>query len=103
MSTISLKSLLKKKPAIDSLTLLSFDMDIYLVELDIGGQSVRVVDDDGKPMAWRSQLLAKKPFKGLGIKRSRLRHESTYDEMIGMPPKGGEMEVSIQNPDDDPS
>lgn len=102
MSRISLTELKSTKPQVDVLRLLSLEPAIYIVEVDIGGDTLRVVDDQGHALTYRCQLDAKKPFKGLGIEQTRLRHESPYDEMIGLPGKAETgMEVRIQNPDDD--
>lgn len=86
----------------DQLTLNSFESSVYLVEVRLAGERVLLCDDTGLPRVFRSQLEAKKPFKGLGIARTVLVHESPYNEMIGMP--GGKvdpLEVLLANPDDD--
>lgn len=90
-----------QKSAIDKLILMSFESEIYLVKVDIGGQRYQVCES-GKPKMFRSQLMAKIPFKGIGINHTVLVHESPYAEMIGL--DGGKvepMEVKIQSPDDD--
>lgn len=101
MRRITLKELDRSRSA-QGLRLLGFDGDLYLVELEIDGHWYRVTDEQGAALQYRSQLAAKKPFKGLGITRALLRHRSAYDEMVGLP-EGGEnlMEIGIQLPDYD--
>ncbi len=101
MLRISLKDL-HKNPRAQVLRLLSVAGDLYLIELEIEGQWHRVTDEAGAALQYRSQLAAKKPFKGLGITRALLRHESAYDEMVGLSAEGKNvMEVNIQIPDRD--
>lgn len=99
---ISIDTLQTKRPSIEQLVLRSFECEIYLVDVQIDTELFAVVGADNKPLMFRSQLAAKKPFKGLGVQQTFLRHDSPYNEMIGLEFGAIEpMVVSINNPDDD--
>lgn len=101
MRKVSLSSVQEYRNRIETLRLHSFERDLYLAEIEVDGEPLQVVGEDGSPASWRSQLAAKNAFKGLGITRARLRHQSSYDEMIGLGEAAEAMEVDIQNPDAD--
>ncbi len=102
MSAVTIDDLHDRRPEIEVLCLRSLDPDLYLVEVLIGGERLRVTGSDGKSLTARSQLAAKRPFKGLTVMRAVVRHESSYDEMVGQPGRAGNaMEVTISRPDDD--
>ncbi len=103
MKSMTLAQLGALQPALNLLRLRSFDPDIYLVEMVIQDETYRLTDTLGRPMAFRSQLAAKKPFKGLSVERAELVQESAYDEMIGQPQRTGRntLRVDIARPKDD--
>lgn len=99
---IRLEALQAERPVIEQLLLKSFECEIYLVDVKIDSKEYQVVDKDNKPLVFRSQLAAKKPFKGLGINTTMLSHQSPYNEMIGL--ESGQVDpmlVRLNNPDDD--
>ena len=100
---VSLQQLQNGNTLVDTLIVQSFECEHYLVNvLDISGNRLIVCDDSGKPLSFRSQLDAKKPFKGLGITTTQLEHQSPYNEMIGITPSPvAAMNVPIANPDQD--
>lgn len=99
---ISLEALQSERPIIEQLVLKSFECEIYLVDVKIDSKDYQVVDAAGKPLMFRSQLAAKKPFKGLGISQTMLSHSSPYNEMIGIDSEPVEpMLVKLNNPDED--
>ncbi|NVK00140.1 MAG: hypothetical protein HWE12_01240 [Oceanospirillaceae bacterium] len=99
---ISLETLQSERPVIEQLVLKSFECEIYLVDVKIDSKEFQVVDAQGKPLMFRSQLAAKKPFKGLGVSDTRLSHASPYNEMIGLECAAVEpMLVRLNNPDED--
>lgn len=101
---IRLEVLQSQRPVIEQLVLKSFECEIYLVDVKIDSEEYQVVGEDDKPLMFRSQLAAKKPFKGLGVAQTLLRHSSPYSEMIGLEYAAVEpMEVLLGNPDTDPS
>lgn len=100
---ISLSELRADATGISRLLLHSHECELYLVSIeDTQGQQRMVCDDEGQPLHFRSQLMAKLPFKGLGIEDTWLRHHSPYNEMIGNPVQAvAPLEVRIANPDQD--
>lgn len=100
---VSLSQLQQGKVSIKTLILQSFECEHYLVNI-LDPQDIRhiVSDEQGKPLSFRSQLEAKKPFKGLGVIETQLEHQSPYNEMIGIEPAPvAAMNVKIANPDQD--
>lgn len=86
------------------LEVLSFEPDIYLANIVLGGERYRVYRAPGELLREFSQLAIKKHFKAFKITRTELIHQSSYDEMIGNPaPAGGEFKVKIANPQADHS
>ncbi|KAA0875896.1 DUF6482 family protein [Nitrincola tapanii] len=100
---VSLHEVQKGQLAIERLILRSFECEIYLVSIEEKTRGELIVcDPQGSPLSFRSQLDAKKPFKGLGITRTELHHQSPYNEMIGIAVNPVEpMQVKIANPDQD--
>ncbi|KDE39267.1 hypothetical protein ADINL_2396 [Nitrincola lacisaponensis] len=99
---ITLKQLQQGHP-VKQLILQSMECELYLVNIcDHTDQRWIVCDEQGKPLSYRSQLDAKKPFKGLGIQQTLLEHQSPYNEMIGIEPaQVAALQVRIANPDQD--
>lgn len=100
---ISLQQIQQGQTKIHTLIVQSFECEHYLVNiLDLSGNRLIVCDNTGKPLSFRSQLEAKKPFKGLGVNETQLEHQSPYNEMIGITPNPvAAMNVRIANPDQD--
>lgn len=89
-------------PAIQRLLVMSYEPDIYLATVVINEENHLVYRAPGEILKEFSQLGLKKHFKGLGIKRTYLIHNTAYDEMVGNPPSANRpMELKIANPDDD--
>lgn len=99
----TLDALHKNAIRIRELRLRSLECELYMVSVvDDLGQEHRVCDQQGSPLSFRSQLAAKKPFKGLGVAKTLLVHDSPYNEMIGVSHgKVDAMVVAIANPDQD--
>lgn len=100
---VSIQQLQQGHPSIHTLIVQSFECEHYLVNVvDKAGNRLIVCDNLGKPLSFRSQLDAKKPFKGLGVTTTQLEHQSPYNEMIGITPSPvAAMNVPIANPDQD--
>lgn len=99
---VTVDQLAKDRPAIAELRLKSFECEHYLVEVELASGRALVCNADGRPQVYRSQLAAKVPFKGMGIKRAVLEHQSHYDEMIGLSTTSVEpLLVDISLPDND--
>jgi len=102
MNKMTLTQIKSAASSPDQLILSSFESSIYLVELLLGGERVALCDERGLPVVFRSQLEAKKPFKGMGISKTLLVQNTAYNEMIGMPSgQVNPLEVHLANPDDD--
>lgn len=100
---ITLQQIQQSSVSINRLIIQSFECEHYLVNVvNANGQRLIVCDSSGKPLSFRSQLDAKKPFKGLNILDTQLEHQSPYNEMIGIEPSTmAIMNVKIANPDQD--
>lgn len=100
---VTLQQLHQGHTPIANLIVQSFECEHYLVNItDTAGNRLIVCDEQGKPLAFRSQLEAKKPFKGLGIADTLLEHQSPYNEMIGIEVSPvNALLVRIANPDQD--
>ncbi|TCK08470.1 DUF6482 family protein [Marinobacterium mangrovicola] len=97
---ITLEQLIAGK--VQRLFLRSFENGLYLTEVETSQGQFTVCDAAGLPLKFRSQLDAKKSFKGLGITDTWLVQESAYNEMIGMPTGRVEpLKVKLLNPDQD--
>ncbi len=102
MQKLTLDQLKRDKPAIEQLIVRSFECEIYLVELMLKDGVHIFCDAAGAPQMFRSQLAAKLPFKGMGIRDTLLTQASPYNEMIGLDVGSIEpLNVRISNPDDD--
>lgn len=87
---------------IEQIILNSFESSIYLVDIKVKGSLYQLTDEAGRPQIFRSQLAAKKPFKGLGVRETLLHHQSPYGEMIGLDQAQVKpMMLRISNPDED--
>ncbi len=99
---ITLEALFSADVRVKQLILRSFENGLYLTEVELEEGRCTVCDSSGLPLSFRSQLDAKKSFKGLGITDTRLLQQSPYNEMIGMPTDRVEpLEVKLLNPDQD--
>lgn len=102
MQRLTLDQLKRDKPAIKQLIVRSFECEIYLVELILKDGLYIFCDAAGRPQMFRSQLAAKLPFKGMGVRETILTQASPYNEMIGLDVGSIEpLSVHISNPDDD--
>ncbi|WP_432698563.1 DUF6482 family protein [Marinobacterium sp. YM272] len=99
---ITLEQLFSGNIRVQQLLLRSFENSLYLTDVRTEEGCWSVCNAAGTPLTFRSQLDAKKAFKGLGIEDTRLVHQSPYNEMIGMPEDRVEpLEVKLLNPDQD--
>ncbi|MFP8966297.1 DUF6482 family protein [Pokkaliibacter sp. CJK22405] len=86
----------------EKLRVQSLENSLYLVEVWLGNDWARLVDEKGATCCFRSQTDAKRPFRGMGVREVVLRQQSAYDEMVGLPT--GEdlwMEIPLRCPDED--
>ena len=100
MTRLKVEQLPTFRNKITLLRIRSIDPQLYLTQVVADGVTYDIADEHGIA-CFRSQNDAKKPFVGLGIRKTMLSHRSSYDEMIGMPISDqNEIEVAVQNPDD---
>lgn len=79
-----IKNIKSKSMAVDMLTVCSYEMNVYLVELRAGDEKGLVYEGDS-PMRFYSSQHIRDVFDGLNILAAQMIHESPYDEMIGNP------------------
>jgi len=99
---VTIDQLNRDRPVISELRLKSFECEHYLVQLTTDQGQSMLVDDNGRPQVFRSQLAAKIPFKGFIVQRAVLEHQSYYDEMIGLQASKVEpllVDISLPNND----
>ena len=92
-----LNEMLKNQVTIERLKILSFEMNIYLVDVELEDFRGLVRDDKNNPQRFKSVTEIKDIFFGCKVLQAELVHESPYDEMIGNPPRGNnKMVLPIQ-------
>lgn len=80
----NLAELVANSIKVDMLTVLSFEMNVYLVELTVGKDKGLVYQDD-KPKRFHNSQNIRDAFTGIIVEAAQMLHESPYDEMIGNP------------------
>ncbi|KEA65713.1 hypothetical protein ADIMK_0025 [Marinobacterium lacunae] len=84
------------------LVLTAAEGSLYTAEVSTDDGRYSICDAHGAILCFRSQLDAKRLFKGMGISDTRLVHHSAYGEMIGLSEDRVEpLEVQLLNPDQD--
>lgn len=78
------KYLVDHKQDIELMNVHSYEMGLYLVEVNINGERGMVVGNNGKPKHFHSVQEVKEGFEPCQIEQAWLLHESAYDEMIGL-------------------
>ncbi|MEP0355577.1 MAG: DUF6482 family protein [Paraglaciecola sp.] len=84
LSKFNLKTIESDHTVVDKLTVHSYEMSIYLVELEVNGITGLVYDGD-KPMRFLSSQDVRNAFSNCRVLTAQMSHESPYDEMIGNP------------------
>ncbi len=69
---------------INQLTIHSFEMGVYLAEVDFDGRNEFIVSSDNRPKSFRSVGQVQAELSRARIKSTILVHQSAYDEMIGL-------------------
>ena len=75
---------------IDLLEVHSFEMNVYLVTLNVGTPSGMVYDDKDKPKRFYSSQQIREAFANCQVAKAIMVHDTPYDEMIGNPPKASD-------------
>ncbi|TDF35458.1 Na(+)-translocating NADH-quinone reductase subunit B [Alteromonadaceae bacterium M269] len=81
----TLDGLKRRKVLLDDVTIHSYDMSLYLVELSVGQHTGMLCSEDGRPLHFRSVEQVKNSLSEFVVNQVLLRHESPFDEMIGNP------------------
>lgn len=84
---MQIEQLIKRQTLIEKLSILSFEMNIYLVEVKSKDYNGLVRNEQGLPRRFRSVHEVKEEFELCNVKFAELIHDSPYDEMIGNPAK----------------
>jgi len=79
-----MKDIKSQSITVDMLTVRSYEMNVYLVELRVDEIKGLVYEGDS-PMRFYSSQHIRDVFDGLKILAAQMIHESPYDEMIGNP------------------
>ncbi len=77
----------KQAIEIDRLEVQSFEMNVYLVKLEVNGETGFVYDANDKPMRFHSSQQVRDVFELCTVHSAFMVHDSPYDEMIGNPNK----------------
>ena len=94
---MNLNQILSARRNIEKLRILSFEMNIYLVDITMPDYKGLVRNEKGDPQRFHSVTEIKEAFSECRVLYAELVHESPYDEMIGNPPKAtNEMVLPIQ-------
>lgn len=97
-----LMSDISKQPlSIERLEVQSFEMNVYLVKLEINGVLGFVYDANDRPMRFNSSQHVRNMFELCQVTTAVMVHDSPYDEMIGNPNKPEQsmaMPFSMQQP-----
>lgn len=75
---------------IDLLEVHSFEMNVYLVALNVEANSGMVYDDSDKPKRFHSTQQIREAFAEINVEKAVMVHDTPYDEMIGNPPKASQ-------------
>ena len=68
---------------IDKLTVHSFEMGLYLAEVEFDGRNGYIVGDNNRPRPFHSVSQVRQELSAATIKEAYLVHASAYDEMVG--------------------
>ncbi|MCH8537457.1 MAG: DUF6482 family protein [Alkalimonas sp.] len=69
---------------IDELVVHSYEMGLYLAEVDFDNRKAFIIDDStGHPKRFQSIEQVKDAFSEATIRKAYLSHQSAYDEMVG--------------------
>jgi hypothetical protein len=72
---------------INQLTIHSYEMGVYLAEVDFDGRNEFIVGTDNRPRSFSSVGQVQQELGKARIKSALLVHQSAYDEMIGLSDK----------------
>ncbi|MDB4281398.1 DUF6482 family protein [Paraglaciecola sp.] len=79
-----IKDIKSQSISVDMLTVCSYEMNVYLVKLTVGGNTGLVYEGES-PKRFHSSQFIRDAFEGCNVLAAQMLHESPYDEMIGNP------------------
>lgn len=88
MTKFDYQQLLESQQSIDLLQVKSFDLTVYLVELQIG-ENRGLLYLNGELMRFHNTQSIRDAFAEFNVEQAELVHQSSFDEMIGNPPAVG--------------
>ncbi|NVJ60515.1 MAG: hypothetical protein HWE27_08995 [Gammaproteobacteria bacterium] len=68
----------------DKVVIHSIDISLYQASVEVAGEQFYIADNKGKLIRAFNIIELQKLFRGFKYKQMVLRHESAYDEMIGL-------------------
>ena len=77
----------RQEVRIDEITIHSFEMGVYLVEVVFDSRKGFIVDDDNRPQKFLNVEEVKQALTECVVRQAFLVHQSAYDEMCGGPEK----------------
>ena len=82
---MQIADLLRFQTRIEKLQIMSFDMNIYLVNITTAKCDGLIKDASGRPQRFKSVTQVKDELQQCQVMQAELIHESPYDEMVGNP------------------
>lgn len=86
---------------IDKVIFNSIDVSLYQLSIELNGQEFFITDNQGNYVRAFNFLELQKLFRGLPYNKMVIRHNSPYDEMIGLtedlPPGRNTLEVEVKD------
>lgn len=79
------RSQLEQMQPLDKVIIHSLDLALYQASVISQSQEFYLADEQGRLIRSRCTLDMQGHFRGLEFKQMVLRHQSAYDEMLGMP------------------
>ena len=77
----------RQEVRIDEITIHSFEMGVYLVEVVFDSRKGFIVDENNRPQHFHSVEEVKQALTECVVREAFLVHQSAYDEMCGGPEK----------------
>lgn len=92
--TMTMKEV-KKLKFIDKVILHCHDQSLYLVSIMVGDTEHYIGDGKGRFLRSFNKLELQSRFADLNVGAMVLRHQSPYDEMVGMAPNEGDNTLEV--------
>ena len=86
----------QKLSYLDAVILHSHDQSLYLVSVIIKGEEHYVKDKKGNFLKSFNKLELQTKFSNLQVGKVLLRHQSPYDEMIGLPQNSSDNTLEVE-------